>query len=419
MKSLWIGVLALTLSGCTTHFQPSLGERDLYVVNTPEYPDNRVFYLGDSSIDRLTKLVSGHDVQTINRDPVHGQPLTVIVNSVGLPYVEENKQTQRDLALILDIQAENQGNPQSIVVWYQRGVLPGQTLNFSNLLIYHQEAWDDRVAPYFRIRVMDVAAERNLETREALAEVAKYGGLVALALQNPGLNPVISTAARAASLALAGRENRMVLDYTVQFYGKNRVENSPGTYLTPLKLGRFVLVGRRPSDLSNSAFWRTLLTYDEVNGTIQFKRSDSSTPLNTPAVVVTVTNQEAIVPAFVASKSSYLTRLLTEASTKNLDEIQRESSDLSQRIRAYVLREKVYRYRQKGDLIELVGLMKDANNPLPSDVNESLIRFMRRISGCNALSLGSLGAWWDSVEQAADFKLDEVKLNIDPTKECS
>lgn len=414
-----MGVLAMILSGCTSVLQPGVGERDLYVVNTPEYPDNRVFYLGTSSADRLTQLVSGHETQTIDSDPVHGQPLTVIVNSVGLPYVEEDKLVRRDLALILDIQAENQGNPQSIVVWYQRGVLPGQTLNFSNLLIYHQEAWDDRVAPYFRIRIMNVSGERNLETREALAEVSKYGGLVALALQNPGLSPVISTAARAASLVLAGRENRMVLDYTVQFYGKKRVENSPGTYLTPLKLGRFALVGRRSSDLPNSQFWRTPLTYDEFNGTIQSKQGDSRAPMNTPVVMVTVTNQEAIVPAFVASKSAYLTRLLTEASTKNLDEIQRESSDLTQRIRAYVLREKVYRYRQKGDLSELVSLMKNADDPLPSDVNESLVRFLRRISGCNALSLGSLGAWWDTVEQKADFNLDDVKLNLDPAKDCS
>lgn len=419
MKPRLIGLCALLLSGCMTSLQPGVTERDLYVVNTPEYPDNRVFYLGASSDKHRTQLISSYDIKTDDSDPVHGQPLTVIVSSVGLPYVVKNGGGRRDLALILDVQAENQGNPQSIVVWYQRGVLPGQTLNFSNLLIYHQESWDDRVAPYFRVRVMDVAAERNLETREALAEVSKYGGLVALALQNPGLTSAISTATRAASLVLAGRENQLLLDYSVQFYGKARVENSPGSYLTPLKLGRFALVGRKPSELSNQQYWKTPMSFDEINGTIQYEQGNSETPVNTPTVVITITTQEAIVPTLVASKSAYLNRLLTEASAKNLDEIQRESSDLSQRVRAYILREKVYRYRQKGDLVTLIDAMKSKVDPFPSDINESLIRFLRDISGCSSLSFAKLGEWWETEEvQRADFRQNAVRLDLDTGTGC-
>lgn len=415
MRSKWIVVAVVALSGCSSLLQPGFGERDRYVVNTPEYPDNRVFYLGKGTPEKVTSLIPGYDITTTERDPVHGQPMTVIVNSVGLPYDKEKDTVRRDLALILDIQAESQGNAQSIVVWYQRGVLPGQTLNFSNLLIYNQPSWDDRVAPFFRMRLMDVSTERNLETREALAEVSKYGGGVALALQNPGLSPVISTAVRAASLVLSSHQNSMVLDYTVQFYGKDRVLNSPDTYLTPLKLGRFVLVGRRPNDLSDSKFWRKQFFYDEINGTIESQRDSTRAALNTPAIVLSVTNQDAIVPTFVAAKSAYLTRLLTEASVKNLDELSQQSTDLSRRIDVYVLREKIYRYRQIGDVDKLVVMMQDKDDPLPSDVSDSVFGFLRKISGCSNLTAETIGTWWGTVRTGVQFKADKVELDLKPS----
>ncbi|MGV8294287.1 hypothetical protein ACV36C_36140, partial [Pseudomonas aeruginosa] len=73
-----------------------------------------------------------------------------------------------DYAVILDIAAKDDGSNQSIVVWYQRGVQPDQSLNFSNLLVYYVQRWDERVAPSFRLSVMDVTTERNAETLRAL-----------------------------------------------------------------------------------------------------------------------------------------------------------------------------------------------------------------------------------------------------------
>ena len=98
-------------------------------------------------------------------------PLSIMMRSVDIPAIRDangNKTAgidgPADYAVILDIAAKEDGSNQSIVVWYQRGVQPDQSLNFSNLLVYYVQRWDERVAPSFRLRVMDVTTERNAET---------------------------------------------------------------------------------------------------------------------------------------------------------------------------------------------------------------------------------------------------------------
>jgi len=418
----WIAFLlaAALLSGCTNLRQPGFAERDLYVVNTPEYPDNRVFYLKGQTTDEYeTELLNSFQVATLDssKDPVHGQPLSIIVNSISLPQAakEDEWDTPQDIAVVLDISAKNQGQSQSIVVWYQRGVFPGQSLNFANLLVFHQEVWDDQVPPLIRIRVMNVASERNLDTREALSEVSKYGGTVALALQNPALSQVIPIAARAASLILANNSNKMLLDYSVQFY-KSSVERNVGApYITPLKTGRFVLVGRAKGDIPNGNFWKRQFIYDELNGAVMAEKDAGKTLLTSPVVSVIVNKEDLIVPSLVAAKSAYLTTLLTDAKIENLDQFKSDVIDFGKRSEALILREKVRRYRNSADLSEFIKLINNAEDPLPSDVKDSSVRFLSRITDCRSLSLTNLGPWWDENQDSASFDENELKVK---TRRC-
>lgn len=413
--SVFLLVTALLL-GCSNSRQPGFSERDRYVVNTPEYPDNRVFYLKNETSERYeTALLNSFQVATTKSasDPIHGQPLSIIINSISLPPVLEKneKQKTKDIAVILDISAGNQGQSQSIVAWYQRGVFPGQSLNFANLLIFHQEVWDDQVPPLIRIRVMDVASERNLDTREALSEVSKYGGTVALALQNPALSQVVPIATRAASLILASDTNKMLLDYSIQFYKSSAERNIGAPYITPLKTGRFVLVGRSENDIANGDFWKRPFVYDEMNGTILAADEKQSTTLISPVVSVVVNKDSLIVPSLVAAKSAYLTTLLTEAKIENLDQFKSDVNDFSKRAEALVLREKVRRYRNTADLDDFIKLINAAEDPLPSDVKDSSVRFLSRITGCKTLSLTNLGEWWDENQSSASFEDNDLKVS--------
>ncbi|WP_134928909.1 hypothetical protein [Pseudomonas protegens] len=414
---IWIVFLLTTalLLGCSNSRQPNFFERDTYVINTPEYPDNRVFYLeGETSEKYETNLLNSFKVSSLEsrNDPIHGQPLSIIINSISLPQtIEKSKiSNTQDIAVILDISAGNQGQNQSIVVWYQRGVFPGQSLNFANLLVFHQEVWDDQVPPLIRIRVMDVASERNLDTREALSEISKYGGTVALALQNPALSQAIPIAARAASLILANGANKMLLDYSVQFYKSSTERNVGAPYITPLKTGRFVLIGRSKEEISNGAFWKRPFIYDEMNGNILTRNDAGQVVLNSPVVSVVVNKESLIVPSLVAAKSAYLTTLLTEAKIENLDQFKSDVHDFGKRSEALIWREKVRRYRNTADLDEFIKLIDNSNDPLPSDVKDSSVRFLSRITNCQTLSLTNLGPWWEENQDSASFDDNELKV---------
>jgi hypothetical protein len=415
--------VAILVMGCASVNQPGLSERDLYVVNTPDYPDNRVFYLGPLNENAYSSdLVNRFDIGEAGntQDPVHGDPLSIIVNSVSIP-IDANKEKDfnffskkrrgsvRDIVVVLDVLAENQGASKPIVVWYQRGVLPGQSLNFSNLLVFHQESWDDRVPPLFRIRVIDVANEKNLEAREVLSDIANYGNTVALALQNPALSPVISTATRAASLVLSNKENKMLLDYSVQFY-KSSFASASSSFMTPLKTGSFILIGRKESLLSDDEFWKKKFIYDHLNGNVYSDTSGTRENMNSPVVVVSVNKEDMIVPPFVAAKSAYLTSLLTDSTTKNLDQIKKESEEVNERISVYVLRERVRRYRTVPDLDEFIKRITDVENELPSDVVDSSLRFLRRLTECNTLDKNNLYEHWELSAQNVAFVQDDFKV---------
>lgn len=416
-------LLAASLSGCASMLQPGLQERDRYVVNTPEYPDNRVFYLGTlDSVKYQTPLLNQIAAmsQRNDLDPKHGDPLSIVLNSASLPVkVDKGKSVPffgpsktRDIAVILDISADNQGGSQSIVAWYQRGVHPGQTLNFSNLLVFHQDSWDESVPPLIRIRVLDVAAESNLETREALSEVSKYGSSIALALQNPALSPIVDTAAKAASLIMANRENKMILDYSVQFYKSDAVRNAGMSIVTPLKTGRFVLLGRSKDQLKNRDYWRSGFTYDELNSDVL--DTGKKAAIDSPIVLVTVNKDSVVVPQLVAAKSSYLTRLLTDATSRNLDLIKEESDDLHARVDVYVLKEKVRRYRAKKNIGDLLDYLRNNNEKVPEDAVNSVVRMLSEISSCPNLSADDLDTWWRENAKRANFKPKQFELeNVD------
>lgn len=409
-RNLFVKIAALIiLTACSTIRQPGLLERDLYVVNTPEYPDNRVYYLGPfDEVSYSSLLFDKYQAikQSKDTDPKQGDSLSIVVNSVTLPAAAEQNPERiktRDIVVILDVIAENSRKASSIVVWYQRGVYDGQSLNFSNLLVYQQESWDERVPPLFRIRVMDIASENNLETREALAEVSKYGGAIALALRNPAVSPMIETAVRAASLVFANKNNKLLLDYTVQFYRSTTVLHSDNAFLSPLKKGRFLLIGRDWKSLKDRNYWRHKYSYDEVNLDVI---DSTKNPLRTPVVVISVSTDEMIVPPFVADKSAYLTRLLTETTNMNLDQVQEESKELHQRIDFYVLKERVRRYRSVDDMENLIERLKDA----PTDILESNMRMLRSISGCQGIRSDNYAEWWDQNAAKARFSDDDFKL---------
>ena len=384
----------ILVAGCGS-LQPSLTERDRYVVNTPQYPDNRVFYFKNGDAGETVALESSLQVDKAKDYPIHGDPITVVVNSVSLPYVLEDTEKTRDIAVILDVNTSADTNQEPLVVWYQRAVRGGQALNFANLVIYSSHAWDDRYAPYFRIRVMEVAAEANLETREALAEVQKYGTGIAALAQNPLATSIVSVATKAASLMLASKQNQMILDYTAQFYGRQYIATGNNPSLTPLKIGRYALLGRSRSDLKEVEFWKNReFSYSELGYFALEKKggvASNFVPMASPVVVMSVFNREMTVPTEVSAKSAYLTQLIVKATSSNFDSIKTTSDDLHKSINAYVAQQKVYKYRTKADLYSVITLISSSD--YSSETKADMNRFLRTITGCVNFSENDWADW--------------------------
>lgn len=238
-----LGLVAGLLAGCAGG-EPRIG--DAYTVHTPIYADNRIFYLkpGDDERARVLEQAGAPASSDAERQlavPANA-PLSIMMRSVEIPALKDAAGVKTagidgpaDYAVILDIAAKDDGSNQSIVVWYQRGVQPDQSLNFSNLLVYYVQRWDERVAPSFRLRVMDVTTERNAETLRALQRAQGVANGAASLANNPLVSPLVGVAFTAAELVLANQRNRMVLDYSVQLYSQSAVSQSAGSNLGLLK----------------------------------------------------------------------------------------------------------------------------------------------------------------------------------------
>ena len=81
-----IVALCLGIVGCTTTKQPGFEERDRFVITTPSFYDNKVFYVSATLEDDQYPLERADQLtEDAKSTIVHGSPLTLILNNVTLP----------------------------------------------------------------------------------------------------------------------------------------------------------------------------------------------------------------------------------------------------------------------------------------------------------------------------------------------
>ncbi len=349
----------LSISGCSS-LGPQVSDR--FTVFTPEFADNRVYYLGGREAGKNQPLESlGQITKKGNNEIVRNSPISVILRSVEIPakYESDGKGGMKkgivsedaDYAVILDVGVKADGSSSSLVVWYQRGVQPGQSLNFSNLLVYYEPRWDDRVAPFFRVRVMNVTKEKNEETRKALERAHNIAGSIGVMAKNPMVTPLIGISFTAAELVFANKENKMLLDYSVQLYSTSAAQQA-AMELGTLKRGSYVVVGRPPEE--SRTFWRGPFSY-EPESRLLFK---GNTMINVPTATLTVGTFESVVPISVVDRSNALTALLSSnGSGSTVEEIQDVNNRLSASIEAFTAAEKIRRYRNHMDVEKIIKKM--------------------------------------------------------------
>lgn len=166
--------------------------------------------------------------------------LGVIVRGVRLP---EDMGGRRDIAVILDIVTKASEPVTSMVVYYERDVPGGQMLNFQNLAVFYEDRWDGFTPPYFRLRVLDVKAERNARARDLLNRASNLGAAVTGLVPHP-IIPAVTVAIEAAKLVLGNQRNQVLIDYQVNFYSLDQFRGSGRSDLGILAEGEWLVLGR-------------------------------------------------------------------------------------------------------------------------------------------------------------------------------
>nr|WP_288913117.1 hypothetical protein [uncultured Pseudomonas sp.] len=410
IKVVSLVLLSIALFGCVGR-EPSID--DQFTMFTPIFADNRVYFLKARNVSSQTQ-----DLEALGTSLVAGEeavprnaPLSVIMRSVEMPAAQEvdEKGNYRktpvsgpaDYAVILDVGTNDDGTTKSMVVWYQRGVQPDQSLNFSNLLVYYEPRWDERVAPSFRIRVMDVTKERNAETRRALERAHSISSSVGSVAANPLVTPLIGIAFTAAELIFSNKQNRMLLDYSVQLYSSASVAQAGSGELGMLKRGSYIVIGR--SSEESRDFWRSSFVYDAKTHALL----SNGKRINVPTAAITIGTFESIVPTIVMERSVALTTLLSSNGSKSsVEQIDDTSKRLAASVEAFTSGEKLNRYRSHFEVDKILSRLQD-NNFIAQLGTEDQFFLLRAISQCF-----NIDKQFASIEEAEEYRL------ANPSKKC-
>ncbi len=431
-----VSVATASVAGCTGADRPIVGERAEAVVVQTVNPDNRVFYVegsGDRAVVDVAVLKPSHRGNHNEKFRMkHGSPLTVVVQTASLP---KGLAGTRDLALLVQFGAATDGSDRELVVWYQRGVPADTPLNFANLAVFHEQLWDSSVAPFFRIRLVDVALERNVETLEALNRIQKVGGALAAAIPNPIVNPVFSVATRAAGLILGNRENRVLLDYSVQFYAEEKAAAAPDAGISILRRGAFVLMGRPVGE--DREYWRNAFRRDYVTNDVCRVVSAAPAaaapgggsaagaqagcaPVPTPFVQMAVMDTDIVIPSIVARRDRTLRDILTKAATDNLNGLEQAAGDLHSAALAFGRMRRLDLLRNTASLQDVVNAVREekiGGVDLNDEDLKALMQKVETVSGCAFSGTAAVNEWWDKIGKNAAFAADGTFALVSKTAE--
>ena len=257
------GILTALAAGCSN--EPKLFGTT--IVNAPEYGNARVFQVSTVSTSNVNCQDSvgigcqerwvWQSINIPNETDADGKaclsgsiiddgsPVSIAVRKVALPdSAFESEENKKDIAVVLDIAAKEGEHATTLAVWYERNVKMGRTLSFDSLVVYSQDNWDNRVAPYFRVRIVDVAKEKRKAALQTLNQVAQFGQKLSNVFALPLASPVIQIAKSAAELALGGKKNKILVDYQFQLFSDLQRDNAGGIPLGLFREGGLLIVAQ-------------------------------------------------------------------------------------------------------------------------------------------------------------------------------
>lgn len=364
--------------------------------NTPAfYTENKLFYLAD--VDPLNRYSEPHvllkdvyeiDPNTTSKVPFKaGDPMAVVLQGVRLP--ENLPGGTRDIAVVLDVNISANNGLESLVAYYQRDVPPGQLLNFSNLLLYATQKLDPTVAPYFRVRILDVKAERNAQAQQLLDAAGKLNGEIAGLIPHP-IIPAVGVAIQAAGAILTNQQNQTLLDFQVQLYQAAQAEAAGDADLGRLYEGRWLVLGRQLGKDSSS--WNQVMSLNRRSGQIvavnaakqvpPVNRASSQTAtginpgndssseinLNVPYISIVLVKADLQVPSLVMDRSETFINLLSSPLGKSdIEAFTTAVSGLTSSAKVYAIQRELNTDHSKQSMIDAINVLKQDQTAAAAD----------------------------------------------------
>lgn len=416
MGRLLFAIVGILLAGCGSIRTGILED----VVETPVYRENRVFYFHQDDQDvgapaqrRWASLLQPYELpKNEARSIRNGEPVAIIVNGAYVPQtltdpdeyarlceIGASRKT-RDIAVLANIATEVDADDQFIAIWYQRDVPPDETLSFQDLVVYSDDIWDNRAAPYFRLRIVDVSNERNTATEELLKQISTGSGTITSMLASPAAGFAFNFATRAAQLVLANRCNRTLLDYSFNVFSSAQISAAGGMPLGQFQTGGIILVGL-PYAQSNS-YWENSFRFDHRLRRVQL--SDGSV-VDTPFLIATVMRADLFVPRVVARRSQRITSILTDrqAARENITQLIQDVNSLQGALKAYQLVETFNILPSKSAFSRFLTQVETSGGNLAPEERNWLLGVARNVTGVGFVDFGSYRDWYNRCKDHVEF----------------
>ncbi len=384
---------------------PKIAEQ---AVTTPDYRENRVLFVDnpkDSNNNDVRQLKLPHQLQEDeNREIKKLSPLGCIIRGVRIP--EELKEP-RDIAVVLDVVTAGSESVTSLVAFYQRDVPGGQMLNFQDLLVYYDPEWDGVTPPWFRVRILEVNAERNTRTKAFLDAANKVSSGLGGMVPHPVL-PSVKTAVEAAKLIFGNKKNTVLIDYQVQFYSPSQIRGSQ-VNLTPLRKGEWYVIGRAKGE--SSLFWNNDFYVDEK--TLILRNQTNNKTFDVPYVSLVLMSADASVPKHIMDRSLVFLELLDSSERNNFDALEEAVGSLNSSLSAYKLERRLKKYTSSSDFKNVITQIEDYkanNNSLRTAQIRTLVRLADELTEESLTSVDAIVTWWhsDGVANGSFEKKDDL-----------
>ena len=428
-RGLVIPALLAASAGCSTG--PELFGEGSLAVNTPTYRANRVFYLEPRDVQGtngdvrlfydlvdpvvLSRGAAGRPVA----EPVeNGEPVTIVINKAYIPAdVAGSRLDQtRDIAVLVDLGFQP-GKEEFIAVWYQRDVPVNEELSFSSIPVYSLDAWNSDAPPRFRVRLVDVTAERNKRTAELLALSSQVAGSVISLAGTPAAGVAVNIATESAKLVLANDNNRNLVDYEFYFFSAGQLAEAGGAPLALFRKGAMVVTGR-PRE-ADETFWDRPLQYDHSRKRLQAWAADAAGQrVDSPYVLASVLTAETLISNLVKQRSALITKILTDSAPAvqaDLAGLRRNAEELLRSLQVLEIRQDFRNFPTEAGLEAFLNQASTNEGEIPRAERNFLLASIKNTTGVLRGSAAEYLAWWDSckVHYTIDTRSKKLKVNGD------